>query len=141
MPEVGKIYSYVFPKERDKPENEQAVFKFKYLSCRVHMNELLPQYLLFNENLTAEKPDAKKAMAACFEAVKIALVGWENVQDRNGGDPLDFNIDDLDVIVTSVQMIELMELIIAGGREKPQVITDETITEGLKASEAAAAAS
>lgn len=121
----GSIYSYVFPEDMDMPENERPVFKLKYLGCRAHMEELLPQYIIFTENLTADKPDVKKAIAACFEAIKIALVGWENIKDSASGEPMEFCIDDLDRVVTSAEMTELQELIIAGGMEMPQKTTDK----------------
>lgn len=62
--------------------------------------------------------DTLESLEAAFDGVERELgkiiVGWENQTDSNG-EPIPFDINDLDVCLDEKQMIELASLAYAGG--------------------------
>lgn len=94
----NKSFAYVPVLDRTLPESEQRKLKFRYLTAR-KADEMQDQL------------DAAKVYQDIAEALKLALVGWENLKDENGN--VDYDPAKLPDLFTRAELHELRDDILS----------------------------
>ena len=91
----------------------QPRFVYHYLTAREHRR--LGQ---LNEKLL-EAVTIDQVVDETFEAVKMGLVDWEHMTDRNG-QPVPFNLDELEDLVGLIEAQELVNLM---SQQNPRLVS------------------
>jgi hypothetical protein len=107
----NQTFKIILESDKDKPARLQPCFVYSYLTGRQWLAVASLQDQL--DDLTA----ADQIVDKVFQAASTGLVGWENMIDRNG-EPVEFNIDTLDMIVG---VIEAQELIVKLLKQHPNL--------------------
>ena len=106
-------FEVVLDYDKKKDKENQPVFVFEYLSARQwkKLAELNDKFFSF----TKEKAD--DALDVPFEAIRLTIAGWQNLKDPEG-EPIDFDTEKLEDILTTAEAIELM---IAATQQTPNI--------------------
>ena len=101
--ESGGTFKVVLESDKDKPEDKQPYFEFRYLSGR-DWKKLAD---------TADKIEQAKSGSAAidvvFELLNMGLAGWGNMVDPGTGEEIAFDKDELERIVTIIEASELLQ--------------------------------
>lgn len=96
--DTSEIYRYVISTDRAK--DEKPTLLFHYPSCREQRKIMN----LFDAADAA--PTIDEMLLKTVDAIKIVLIGWENVFDREGK-AVPFNVDEVDAVLSEIEFSEL----------------------------------
>jgi len=81
--------------DKDKPEGERPTFYFKAVPARKYLE-------------ADQKARDESGLQAATEFLKDAIVGWENMNDPESGEPIPFDRESLDSkILDADEIVEL----------------------------------
>lgn len=106
MPKVGKKFKVVLKSDKDCPGSEQPFFEFEFLSAKRWCERVKVQESIEQAETGVE------AVRLLFEVLKIGLVGWSNMNDPKTGQPIIFNVEKLQELLTFYEARELNEAFI-----------------------------
>jgi hypothetical protein len=92
------------------PETDRPAFIYAVHTCR-QWRELSAA----NDSLAASKSGAE-AIDKMFSALRIGLIGWQGMANPETGDPIAFDPNELDRLLTTSEACELLLKVIAAGR-------------------------
>ena len=104
----NQTFEVVLISDRDKPENEQPAFIYRYSTGRQWRaaNE-------FRQKINAAKDDSEMpfdTLDELYAMISNRMIGWRNMKDPDTGDDLPFDISRLDDILTLPEAFELLAL-------------------------------
>jgi len=115
--EPNETFEIVLESDKKKPAEQQPKFIYRYLTCRQWR-----QLASFNEKLDelGKNKDAStdNVMDEIFETAAIGLVGWVNMFDPQSKEPIPYDKNKLEDVVT---MSEVMELIVKLVNTRPNI--------------------
>lgn len=103
--DTQEIFRYVLSTDRSKPEGERPTLLFYFPTCK----ETRQIAKLYDESYKTENVD--EIFDKRSEAIKLILCGWQNFKDR-AGNPVAYNPDDLDKVITSRDYDELHQVML-----------------------------
>lgn len=107
--EPGGRYPVVLEIDKDKPAATRPTFYFRALSGR-KIKEATSYLAELKESANDDM-----AFVKFFDAVRVGLVGWEHMIDPETGEPIAYDPQELDALVTPHEAMELFYKMIEVG--------------------------
>lgn len=107
--EPNQRFPYVLQFDRDKPEGEQPTFWFRSLSMREWKTLARLYDALDQDNVVKRLDDV-------IAAIRIGLVGWNNLIDPDTGEQIPYAPDELERLIDPFEANELFEALVGQNR-------------------------
>ncbi len=109
MGKIDPLSRFELVLSRHAERDPAPTFVFKGMSSR-QRRELLERFIVLDQNAnaanTADPLAAQAFLDGHLDIIKGQLVDWRHMTDEEG-EPIDFNRDDLDRVVTDFDVMEL----------------------------------
>ncbi|HEW78612.1 MAG TPA: hypothetical protein ENH34_01405 [Phycisphaerales bacterium] len=98
--EPNQTFKVVLESDKSKPKEEQPYFEFRFLSGR--------KWKELTRKKIGKSKDGADALDKLFELLKSGLTGWGNMIDPDTGKSIDFDLKNLDRLLTMSEAGELL---------------------------------